>query len=208
MSTTTKSVHEIHSKGMSYRALITGKSPLRALYYRWQAVKAEHRALMDEDGSEAEQAVFNEMLRLEQEAADFDPLTMEDLAFKIIFADDDGDMDGSPHQGALAAQAYAMVGIVPRLQERGCGMSEQHESFTRLSDEEAEFLVLYRRQDDVGKEILLAATEAVAEGLVAAETIGERASALFRRRDAGEKLTRAAVESFIRAPELPQGGVA
>lgn len=51
---------------------------------------------------------------IEQQAADYEVQTMLDLAYKIIFADDDGAMGASVHQQALVARAYAMVGLEPR----------------------------------------------------------------------------------------------
>ena len=83
------------------------ESPLRAMYRRWQEVKAGHRATDDED---EEDRLFDEMLDLEQRAADFEPQTMEDMAFKIVFADDNGDMN---IEQALVAMSYRMLGIEP-----------------------------------------------------------------------------------------------
>lgn len=90
-------------------------SPLRALYRQWQGTKDEYNALPEDRDSATEGRIFDEMLRLEQEAADFEPQTVEDLIFKIIFADDNGDMDSTDHQKALVARAYAMAGIEPRI---------------------------------------------------------------------------------------------
>ena len=86
------------------------ESPLRAMYRRWQEVKAGHRATDDED---TEDRLFDEMLALEQRAADFKPVTLEDMAFKIIFADDNGDMTMNIHQPALVAMSYRIVRIEP-----------------------------------------------------------------------------------------------
>lgn len=88
----------------------TDESPLRAMYRRWQEVKAGHRATDNED---EEDRLFDEMLRLEEEAAMFEPVTLEDMAFKIIFADDNGDMTMNIHQPALVAMSYRIVGIEP-----------------------------------------------------------------------------------------------
>ena len=96
---------------------VTSQSPLRELYFRWQEVKDEFVALPDDCDEEAEEPIFSEMLRLEQQAADFEPRTMEDLIFKIIFASDDGEMDVSIYQQALVAQAYALAGIEPRFKK-------------------------------------------------------------------------------------------
>lgn len=88
----------------------TDESPLRAMYRRWQEVKAAHRATDDED---EEDRLFDEMLRLEEQAALFEPVTLEDMAFKIIFADDNGDMTMNIHQPALVVMSYRIVGIDP-----------------------------------------------------------------------------------------------
>lgn len=90
------------------------ESPLRALYVRWQAAKDEFAALPPDCGRETEGRIFNDLCRFEQQAADFDPQTMEDLIFKIIFADDNGDMNMNIHQSALVARAYAMAGLEQR----------------------------------------------------------------------------------------------
>lgn len=76
------------------------------MYRRWQEVKAGHRATDDEG---EEDKLFDEMLDLELRVADFEQQTMEDMAFKIIFADDNGDMN--IHQTALVAMSYRIVGI-------------------------------------------------------------------------------------------------
>lgn len=52
------------------------------------------------------------MLRLEEQAALFEPVTLEDMAFKIIFAEDNSDMDMNIEQ-ALVAMSYRMAGIEP-----------------------------------------------------------------------------------------------
>lgn len=85
------------------------ESPLRALYHRWQAVKNEYNAFSGHE--DEDKHVFEEMLRIEQEAADFEPTTVEDLHFKIIFADDNGDMNVNTHQSALVERAYRAVGL-------------------------------------------------------------------------------------------------
>ena len=89
------------------------ESPLRALYYRWQGIKAEYSALPTDCDEETDACLYRQMVEVEHQAADYAPQSMEDLAFKIIFADDDGDMDMNIHQTALAARAYALVGIEP-----------------------------------------------------------------------------------------------
>ncbi len=98
-------------------AATSTESPLRALYHRWQAVKDEYSALPGDCSEKLEQAVFDSMLRLEHQAADFEPRTMEDLYFKIVFADDNGDMDLNIHQTSLVAMSYRALGVVP--EQRG-----------------------------------------------------------------------------------------
>lgn len=85
------------------------ESPLRALYRQWQAVKDDLNAYAPDRSEDAQDALYGLMMDLQQQATDFTPRTMEDLAFKIVFADDDGDMDRSIHHEALAVQAHAML---------------------------------------------------------------------------------------------------
>ncbi|MFV0303429.1 MAG: hypothetical protein ACK5IP_21600 [Paracoccus sp. (in: a-proteobacteria)] len=90
------------------------ESPLRALYHEWQAVKDALNASGPGHGEEAEKALFRQLIGIEQQASDFTPRTVEDLAFKIVFADDDGDMERTVYQEALAKSAYAIAGLQPR----------------------------------------------------------------------------------------------
>ena len=87
-------------------------SPLRELFHQWQEAKDTYSDLPDEASKELHENIFQEIVRLEQAAEDFEPATIEDLAFKIIFADDNGDMTCNIHAEALASKAYAMVGIL------------------------------------------------------------------------------------------------
>lgn len=87
-------------------------SPLRQLYFQWQEAKAASTAADDlEDGHSLIAAIID----VEQKAADFTPHTPEDWAFKIIFADDNGDMDMNIHQVALTARAYEFCRIARSL---------------------------------------------------------------------------------------------
>lgn len=54
------------------------------------------------------------MTDIEKEVAAFKPEMVEDLAFTIFFANDDGSMDLNNDQVTLARDAYAMLGIEPR----------------------------------------------------------------------------------------------
>lgn len=89
-------------------AVAATESPLLDLYHRWQAIKDEYNRLPDDADDEP---VYDKMIELEREAAAFKPQTVEDFAFKIIFADDNGDMRMNTAQGALAEMAYQIVGI-------------------------------------------------------------------------------------------------
>lgn len=92
-------------------AAAEGASPLRALYHEWRAIKLAYAQMPDDVSPEEDDRLFGLMVGVEQQAADFTPETLEDLWFKVIFADDDGDMAGNIHQEALVAQAYQAVGI-------------------------------------------------------------------------------------------------
>lgn len=87
------------------------ESPLRALYHQWQRVKDACSTLAPDLGEGVKEVLFAQVYAIEQQAADFEPQTMQDFAFKIIFADDNGAMAMSDHQQALVARAYAIVGL-------------------------------------------------------------------------------------------------
>lgn len=86
------------------------KSPLRGLYYLWQHIRDEYNRLPAGDDN----LLFRVISEIERLVADFTPKTIEDLAFMILFADDNGDMDVNTQQDALVALAYEMTGIKPR----------------------------------------------------------------------------------------------
>lgn len=90
---------------------LANTSRLRAVYHRWLAAKGAYAALPADCTPEAEALAFREIETLEQQAADFMPRCLEDMAFKIIFADDNGNMSVNPHQKALVSGAYAIAGI-------------------------------------------------------------------------------------------------
>ncbi len=87
-------------------------SPLRALYHEWQDAKRTYNE--GPIGTTEAEACFRDLCDCDRRAAAFVPLTVEDFAFKVIFADDDGDMNGTPEQVALVAMAYQIVGLTPR----------------------------------------------------------------------------------------------
>lgn len=92
----------------------SAESPLRSLYHQWQAAKQAFNTSGLDQKDPQESKLFNAILDCEDEAAALTPQSIEDYAFKIIFADDDGDMSMNVAQRALVAQAYALVGITPR----------------------------------------------------------------------------------------------
>lgn len=100
-------------------------SILRAKYHEWQATKDEYNAECARvEPDEAKLAVvFDRMIAMEDDVAAFVPETMEDLVFKVIFSDDDGDMSMNDAQRALAKQAYQMAGIAPGKWHRGFSAS-------------------------------------------------------------------------------------
>lgn len=90
-------------------------SPLRAMYHEWQAAKDEYNVECESmEPKEANlAAAFERMTAMEYEADAFVPQTMEDFAFKVIFADDDGDMSMNIHQPRLVQTAYEIAGVKP-----------------------------------------------------------------------------------------------
>lgn len=90
-------------------------SSLRALYHDWRAAKDAFCALPPDTDDEAKDAACGRLIAIEEIAAQLAPQTLEDMAFKIIFADDDGDLGMNACQIALAAHAYAIAGVEPRM---------------------------------------------------------------------------------------------
>lgn len=89
-------------------------SPLRALYKEWQALKDDYDTSPIGRDEATLDKLFDQILKIERQAADFVPKTTEDLAFKVVFADDDGNMTMNRQQEALAECCYALTGIEPR----------------------------------------------------------------------------------------------
>lgn len=94
--------------------MLPNPTPLRTLYRDWRAAKEAFCAL-DDDNGDAKDAACSRLIAIEEEVAKFAPQTLEDMAFKIIFADDDGDLGMNACQIALAAHAYAIAGVEPRM---------------------------------------------------------------------------------------------
>lgn len=119
-------------------------SPLRAMYHEWQAAKNECNAECESmEANEANwTAAFERMTAIEYEAAAFVPQTMEDFAFKVIFADDDGDMSVNIQQPRLAQTAYEIAGIKPGPWHPGFGFME--EDAPSLAAETSEIMRLMR----------------------------------------------------------------
>lgn len=87
-------------------------SAMRALYRQWREAKAAFSALVLDADQETSDAAYWRIVGLERAAADFVPETLDDALIKIVIADDDGAMDATVFQTALASQAYAMTKVV------------------------------------------------------------------------------------------------
>ncbi|AMN54607.1 hypothetical protein ACP90_21880 [Labrenzia sp. CP4] len=115
-----------------------GQSQLRELFHRWRTQEEKLRNLHDDCDDAVRETISEEIELLQQQAADFEPCTMEDLTFKIIFADDNGDMDRNTHQEALATRAYAMAGINPatgqEIQKTATEVNTISNSFGKAAD--------------------------------------------------------------------------
>lgn len=80
----------------------------RALLDTLQSVKAEHNARADDETPEGE-ARFARMLELDAQIAALPPQSVAAYAFKIVAADDGGDMNNNPEMIALAQEARRIV---------------------------------------------------------------------------------------------------
>lgn len=95
-------------------------SPLRAMYHEWRQALEAYQALPEDCSDDDEAAAFRLLAGFEEAAASFEPQTLEDMAFKIIIADDHGDMQGNVHQVALVRMAYRIAGVAaPQPREGG-----------------------------------------------------------------------------------------
>lgn len=86
-------------------------SPLRALHDQWRVARDTYNRSDALDGTPEGVALFDRIMEIEQQAADYEPQTVEDFAFKIIIADSDGDMNVTDYQVELANVAYRIAGI-------------------------------------------------------------------------------------------------
>lgn len=82
---------------------------MRTLHQWWQAAKNAYDACDLADDDPAIIAIAHHITMLEELADSFVPKTIEDWAFKIIIADDDGQMP----RPNLVRMAFAQVGIEP-----------------------------------------------------------------------------------------------
>jgi len=126
------------NEDLSGKTAGASQSPLRELFHRWKAQEEKRRNLPDDCDEGTSDAISHEIELLQKQAAGFEPHTMEDLAFQIIFADDNGDMNRNTHQEALAARAYAMAGINPatgqEIQNTPTEASTINNSFGKAAD--------------------------------------------------------------------------
>ncbi|AVO36546.2 hypothetical protein [Pukyongiella litopenaei] len=84
---------------------------LRELHHQWRIARDTYNESAALDGTPEGAALFDRILELEQQAADYEPQSVEDFAFKIIIADCDGDMNVTDCQVELANMAYRVAGI-------------------------------------------------------------------------------------------------
>lgn len=88
------------------------ESELRALYRKWQAIKEAYNTNSFPDDAPESLSLIDRMIDCEERAAAYQPRSVEDYAFKIIFADEDGYLAGmSPPAKALAEMAHQITGI-------------------------------------------------------------------------------------------------
>lgn len=85
--------------------------PLRAIHAEWRAAKDAYNALPDDCDAATDAAAFRRMTAASDSAMQWKPLTVQDMALKIIIADDGGDMKVNVDQEALAKTAYEIAGI-------------------------------------------------------------------------------------------------
>lgn len=80
-------------------------SPLRALHSDWSA------AMSEANNNGCDDAIYQRICAMEKAAAEFEPKTVEDLAFMIIFADAHGDMCMTHYQEVLVRGAMRITGL-------------------------------------------------------------------------------------------------
>ncbi len=87
-------------------------SPLRALYHRRKEATLIYGTSPDVDDTPKGKELLDFILACDDAAARFTPRTVEDFAWKVIFAGDDGDYcDGSIWAVVLVGGAYSLVGL-------------------------------------------------------------------------------------------------
>lgn len=90
------------------------ETSLRTLYDEWQKAKTTFNT---DDRYQTENEAGQDLLcrveEIEEAAASRMPQNIEDFAWKIIFADDDGEMNQNVRQHELVDMAYAIVGQAP-----------------------------------------------------------------------------------------------
>lgn len=85
------------------------ESPLWPVFDRWMKLRDFLNSPITFEGPEFD-AAYQEMLRCEEIASCYTPVTLACLQLKIIFADEDGDMSSSIHQVRLVRNAYKAIG--------------------------------------------------------------------------------------------------
>ena len=83
-------------------------TPIHAMYLRWMDCRNRYN---DNDGEP--DSLFDELIDLERKILAIRPTTFEDYAFKILVADNDGDMNTNTFQVGMVEEAKAVVAGVP-----------------------------------------------------------------------------------------------
>ena len=89
---------------------------MRDLYLRW--IEAKKKFNQTTEGTDEDEAALDALAEVETDIQLFEPKTLSDMAWKVIVADDHGDLSATPHQISLVETAYSIVGM--SLSERKC----------------------------------------------------------------------------------------
>jgi hypothetical protein len=86
-----------------------GQPTMRDLYFQW--IEAKRKFNQTEEGTDEDDAALEALAEVETEIQMFEPKTLSDMAWKVIVADDHGDLNATPHQLSLVETAYSIVGL-------------------------------------------------------------------------------------------------
>lgn len=120
---------------------------LRAIHAEWRAAKDAYNALPDDCDAATDAAAFRRITAASDSAMQWKPLSVQDMALKIIIADDGGDMKANVDQEALAETAYELAGIDRATGAERAGMTVDQGPLTMSSREIAD--LCSKRHDNV-----------------------------------------------------------